>query len=134
MLSSATASRATRTAVLVAALGAVVLGVAGGARTATPKTTGVDPLITVAVRITDSRITVNPKRVARNETVQFRIVNTGKLTHDFRIAEQRSPVLSHGEVGHVLVQFVERGAFLYRCVLHCSNKMRGYIAVYSPIG
>jgi hypothetical protein len=123
-----------RMLVVAAALGALVLGAAGGARTAVPKTTGVDPLITLAVRITDTRITVNPKKVARLETAYFRIVNTGKLTHDFRVGGQKSPPLKHGQVGHVLVQFVERGAFLYRCALNCSNKMRGYIQVYSPIG
>jgi hypothetical protein len=120
--------------VVAAALGALVLGAAGGARTAVPKTTGVDPLITLAVRITDTRITVTPKKVARLETAYFRIVNAGKLTHDFRVGGQKSPPLKHGQVGHVLVQFVERGAFLYRCALNCSNKMRGYIQVYSPIG
>jgi len=120
--------------VVLAAAAAILLGAAGGARPATPKTTGVDPLITLAVRITDTRITVTPKKVARLETAYFRIVNTGKLTHDFHVGGQKSPVLKHGQVGHVLVQFVDRGVYLYRCALHCSNKMRGYIQVYSPIG
>jgi plastocyanin len=123
-----------RALVVVASLGAIVLGVAGAARPATPKTTGVDPLIRIAVRITDNQITVTPKRVARLETAYFRVVNTGKLTHDFRVGGQKSPPLKHGQVGHVLVQFVERGVYLYRCALHCSNKMRGYVSVFSPIG
>ena len=123
-----------RVLVVVSSLAALVLGAAGGARTATPKTTGVDPLIRIAVRITDNRITVNPKKVARLETAYFRIVNTGKLTHDFHVGGQKSPPLKHGQVGHVLVQFVDRGSFLYRCALNCSNKMRGFVQVYSPIG
>jgi hypothetical protein len=126
--------RPVRALVVVSSLSALVLGAAGGAGTATPKTTGVDPLIRIAVRISDNRITVTPKKVARLETAYFRIVNTGKLTHDFRVGGQKSPPLKHGQVGHVLVQFVDRGAFLYRCALNCSSKMRGFVQVYSPIG
>ena len=124
----------TRVAIVGAAFVAVGLGLAGSARTATPSTTGVDPLINVAVRITDTRIVIKPNRVARLETVQFRIVNAGKLTHDFRVGGLKSPGLKHGEVAHLLLQFVDRGNFLYRCALHCSNKMRGFVRVYSPIG
>jgi len=120
--------------VVASSLAALVLGAAGAARTATPKTTGVDPLIRIAVRITDNQITVTLKKVARLETAYFRVVNTGKLTHDFHVGGQKSPALKHGQVGHVLVQFADRGAFLYRCALHCSNKMRGFVQVYSPIG
>jgi plastocyanin len=123
-----------RPLLVTAALGALVLGVAGAARTATPATTGVDPLINVSVRISDTGMTVKPRRVARLETVQFRIVNVGKRTHDFRVGGLKSHVLSHGEVGHVLLQFSDRGTYEYRCVLHCSAKQRGTIDVYSPIG
>jgi len=124
----------TRAGIVAAVLGALILGLAGSARTAAPKTTGVDPLINVAVTITDDRIVVNPKRVARNETVQFRVVNKGTLIHDFRVVGLKTKPLKHNEVGHVLVQFVDRGAYVYRCSLHCTVKQRGLIAVYSPLG
>jgi plastocyanin len=127
-----------RRALAVAVAGAIVLaaalGLASSARTATPSTTGVDPLINVSVRIEDGRLIVKPSRVARLETVAFRVVNTGKLTHDFHVGGLKTRPLKRGEVAHVLVQFADRGAFLYRCRLHCSVKMRGYISVYSPIG
>jgi plastocyanin len=116
------------------AVGALVLGVVRGARTATPSTTGVDPLVNVSVRITDRAITVKPKLVARLETVQFRIVNAGKLTHDFHVGGLKSKKLAPGQVDHVLLQFADRGTYLYRCALHCSKKMRGLMTVYSPIG
>jgi plastocyanin len=128
------ASRASRVAVVGAALAVLVLGVVSSARTATPSTTGVDPLINVAVRITDKGMVVKPNRVARLETVQFRVVNAGKLTHDFRVAGLKTAALKHGQVGHILVQFTDRGQYLYRCALHCSAKTRGYIHVYSPLG
>jgi len=112
----------------------LVLGVVSSARPATPRTTGVDPLINVAVRITDQGMVVKPNRVARLETVQFRVVNAGKLTHDFRVAGLKTAGLKHGQVGHILVQFTDRGQYLYRCALHCSAKTRGYMHVYSPLG
>jgi plastocyanin len=123
-----------RAAIAAFALGALAFGAVGSAGAPAPSTTGVDPLITVSVRISDSRLTVKPVRVARLETVQFRVVNTGKLTHDFRVGGLRSRKLKHGEVDHVLLQFADRGTYLYRCVLHCSSKMRGFMVVYSPIG
>jgi plastocyanin len=123
-----------RSAVAAVALAALVFGAAGSAGSRAPSTTGVDPLITVSVRISDTRLTVKPARVARLETVQFRVVNTGKLTHDFRVGGLKSRKLKHGQVDHVLLQFSDRGSYLYRCVLHCSVKMRGFMVVYSPIG
>ena len=127
-------SNPTRAGVLGTALVALLLGVVGSARTATPRTTGVDPLINVSVRITDKGMVVKPNRVVRLETVQFRVVNAGKLTHDFRVVGLKTPALKHGQVGHILVQFTDRGQYLYRCALHCSAKARGYIHVYSPLG
>ena len=124
----------TRAVFVGLALGALVLGAAGGARTATPSTTGVDPLINVAVRISDSRIVVKPTRVARLETVAFRVVNTGKRAHDFRVGGLKSKALKPGQVDHVVIQFADRGSYLYRCALNCTVKMRGYMHVYSPIG
>jgi plastocyanin len=123
-----------RSAVAAVALAALVFGAAGSAGSRAPSTTGVDPLITVSVRISDTRLTVKPARVARLETVQFRVVNTGKLTHDFHVGGLTSRKLKHGQVDHVLLQFSDRGSYLYRCVLHCSVKMRGFMVVYSPIG
>jgi plastocyanin len=120
-------------ALAAAGLGVVLTGVAGAARS--PATTGVDPLIRVSVQITDSRIFVKPKRVARMETVYFRVVNVGTKTHDFRVGGQKTRELKHGEVAHVLIQFVDRGNYVYRCAVHCDSRtMRGLIQVYSPLG
>jgi plastocyanin len=123
-----------RAATAAFALGTLVFGVAGSTGARAPSTTGVDPLITVSVRISDTRLTVKPARVARLETVQFRVVNTGKLTHDFRVGGLKSRKLKPGQVDHVLLQFADRGTYLYRCVVNCSAKMRGFMVVYSPIG
>ena len=119
----------------------LVLALTGVAALATsaagrsPATTGVDPLVRVAVQITDSRIILRPKRVARLETVYFRVVNVGTRTHDFRVGGLKTKELKHGQVAHVLIQFADRGSYVYRCAIHCDARtMRGLIDVYSPLG
>jgi plastocyanin len=113
---------------------AILVAVAGGAATRASATTGVDPLQKITVRITDSKLIVNPKRVQRAVTVWFRVVNTGVKTHDFQVAGFKTKPLKHGQVDHVVLSFDERGAYLYRCVLNCTRVMRGQLAVYSPLG
>jgi plastocyanin len=86
------------------------------------------------VRISDSKLVVKPNRVARLETVAFRVVNVGKKIHDFRVGGLKSARLKPGAVDHVVIQFADRGTYVYRCALNCTTKMRGLIHVYSPIG
>lgn len=92
-------------------------------------TTGIDPLINVAVRITDSRIVVRPSRVRASQTVDIRVVNTGKRTHDFRIAGQKTRPLQRRDVDHIVLEFFDPGRYSYLCKLHCTAKMRGFIIV-----
>ena len=117
----------------LAALGVGTLVTSASGRA--PATTGVDPLIRVTVQITDSRIILRPKRVARLETVYFRVVNKGTKTHDFRVGGLKTPELKTGQVAHVLIQFADRGTYVYRCAIHCDARtMRGNIEVFSPLG
>jgi plastocyanin len=105
----------------------VLLAVAGSAGS----TTGIDPLIRVSVRITDSSIVVRPNRVTSGQTVDMRVVNTGKRAHDFRISGLKTPRLAHRQVAHVVLSFFDAGRYRYTCKLNCAAKMRGYITVRS---
>jgi plastocyanin len=111
------------------AAGVVLLGLASGARS----TTGIDPLITVSVRVSDSRIVVKPGRVTSGQTVDMRVVNVGKRTHDFRISGLKTPALAHRQVAHVVLSFFSPGRYLYFCKLHCTTKMRGYVTVRAGV-
>jgi plastocyanin len=111
------------------ATGLVLLAVAGSASS----TTGIDPLIRVSVRITDSRIVVKPNRVTSGQTVDMRVVNTGKRTHDFRISGLKTPRLAHRQVAHVVLSFYDAGRYRYSCKLNCKAKMSGYITVLQGI-
>jgi plastocyanin len=118
---------------LVIALLGASLAAVGGAATA-PRTTGVDPVIKVNVKLTDSRISLAPNRVARLQTVWFRIVNSGKRTHNFTIAGHATKAIPHAQVRHLVLQFVDRGDYLYRSSVHPKPAMHGYLHVYSPLG
>jgi hypothetical protein len=121
---------------VVCAVGIVALATSIGDATPTASaTTGIDPLQKISVRITDSRIIVNPKRVARAVTVWFRVVNKGKRKHNFVVAGLKTKPLGPGQVDHIVLSFDDRGAYLYRCKLNCDPRvMRGRIAVYSSMG
>jgi plastocyanin len=122
-------------ALALAGLAVLIVGVSAASAPRASATTGVDPLLRVGVKITDSRIVLTPKKAARMETVYFRVVNTGKRTHDFRVADVKTKPIKPGEVAHLLTMFVDRGTYVYRCALHCDARtMRGVIEVYSPIG
>ncbi len=115
--------------------GAVLVCMVGASARTASATTGVDPLQRVSVRITDGKIVVRPKRVARSVTIWFRVVNKGKKKHDFRVSGLKTKPLGPGQVDHIVMSFEDRGAYLYRCVLNCNPRvMRGQVAVYSTIG
>jgi plastocyanin len=107
------------------AAGVVLLSLASGARS----TTGIDPLISVSVRVSDTGIVVKPSRVTAGQTVDMRVVNVGKRIHDFRISGLKTPPLAHRQVAHVVLSFFGAGRYLYFCKLHCTAKMRGYVTV-----
>ena len=54
-----------------------------------PHTTAPPPLSTIKVVITDSAITVSPKRVRRGSMGRFILVNTGKKPHTFVLGHER---------------------------------------------
>ena len=54
-----------------------------------PQTTAPPPLSNIKVVITDSAITVSPKRVPRGSMGRFILVNTGKKPHTFVLGHER---------------------------------------------
>ena len=103
-------------------------------RKTTPVTAGGMKTSGVNVTLTDSRIALAPNRVARLQTVWFRIVNRGKRTHNFTVAGHTTKAIRHAQVTHLVIEFVDRGDYLYRSSLHSKPTMRGYVHVYSPLG
>lgn len=64
-------------------------------------------------------------------TVEFRVLNDGKLPHDFRISGKGTPMLKAGERATVTVSFPTAGAFSFVCTVegHAGAGMVGKLTV-----
>ena len=91
-----------------------------------PQTTAPPPLSNIKVVITDSAITVSPKRVPRGSMGRFILVNTGKKPHTFVLGhERRGTGVQIGfkkalkpKQQSTLILFLDiRGAIPYHCPL-----------------
>lgn len=76
-----------RTLVLAAATAFAAAALAAGAALgfASPQTTAPSIIVKVRVTITDSKITMTPKRAPRGADAQFILRNTGSKTHSFTL-------------------------------------------------
>jgi uncharacterized cupredoxin-like copper-binding protein len=66
--------------------------------------------VTVIAR--DSRFTLS-KRSAPTGTVIFTVTNKGKISHDFKIARKKTPLLSPGRSATLRVRFSKKGRYPY---------------------
>jgi hypothetical protein len=72
---------------LVAASTAALVPAAQG--TAGPRTTAPPPVVTIKVTITDSRISMHPKRGQRGAIGRFILLNLGKKAHAFKLGHEK---------------------------------------------
>jgi hypothetical protein len=70
-----------------AAIVPVAYGTSQGA--SGPETTAPPPIVTIKVNITDSRISIVPKRAQRGVMARFVLINTGKQAHTFKLGNQK---------------------------------------------
>lgn len=107
---------------LVGALAAVGPAAAGSTSPAAPTT--------VKVNMTDYAFALSKKRVAMG-TVVFRIVNSGEVVHDFRIAGKKTPFYSTGQSGVLRVVFKGPGNYTFVCTVpgHIAAGMKGVLKV-----
>ena len=132
------------TALLAAAIAASAFGRPGLAQDVTRTQT---ITLTDAMRFTPATLTVR-----RGETLRLRIVNAGKLPHEFVLGTakeieehaevmRRMPTMVHadassvrvapGHAAEMLWQFSEAGEFLYACLMpgHWEAGMQGRVVV-----
>jgi uncharacterized cupredoxin-like copper-binding protein len=114
-----------RKAVLVV-LALSTLVVSASVFAATEKTSAT----TVRVSATEFKFTLSKKVVARG-TVTFRVVNTGAISHDFKIAGKKTPVIAAGKSATLKVVFRKAGKYRYLCTLptHATAGMKGVLTV-----
>jgi uncharacterized cupredoxin-like copper-binding protein len=118
----------TRTRTLLAALAIAVLGLAvaplASAHRQHPGAT------TVTVKEKEFAFILSTKTV-RKGTVTFKLVNVGKLAHDFKINGKKAALLPPGKTSTFLVKFTKAGKFPYICTVpgHAAAGMKGTLTV-----
>jgi uncharacterized cupredoxin-like copper-binding protein len=110
---------------VLAAVGAVALAVTvsafGGNAAAAQR---------VAVDMSEFKFAVKPK-TAKVGVVVFAVANKGSISHDFRIAGRKTPVLAAGKSGTLKVTFKKAGRYPFLCTLpsHAAAGMKGVLIV-----
>jgi len=85
---------------------------------------------TVKVNMTDYAFALSKTRVPKG-TVVFRVVNSGEIVHDFRIAGKKTPIYTAGQSGVLRVVFRKRGNYTFICTVpgHVAAGMKGVLKV-----
>lgn len=111
----------------VASLAMLALAVpaATGAAPAAPAA----PAATFAVQASDFRFKGIPRRTTRG-THLFRVRNTGRATHDLRIAGKKTRLLTSGQTQTLRVT-LRKGRYPYICTVegHAALGMKGTLVV-----
>ena len=115
----------------VAGLAAGIFVPGGGASSKASHATAHSKATTrVTVTATDSKFTLS-KRSAPTGTVIFTVTNKGKLSHDFKIAGKKTPLLSPGHSATLRVTFSKKGRYPYLSTVsgQASHGMKGVFSV-----
>jgi nitrite reductase (NO-forming) len=61
----------------------------------------------------------------------FKLVNKGKIPHDFKIAGKTSKMIAPGKTGSLTVVFKKKGSYAYVCTIfgHAKLGMKGTLAI-----
>ena len=121
--------------IAVAGLAAGVFAVGGGASAkASHATSHLMATTRVTVTATDSKFTLS-KRSARTGTVIFTVTNKGKVSHDFKIAGKKTPLLKPGRFATLRVTFSKKGRYPYLSTVRgqASAGMKGVFLVVAAV-
>jgi uncharacterized cupredoxin-like copper-binding protein len=111
------------TLALAVALAALVAAAPIAARPSAAATT------TVTVTMKEFKFTLSKTKV-RHGSVTFKLVNKGKLPHDFAIAGKKSKLIKAGKTGTLTVT-LKAGKIAYKCTVpgHAVAGMKGKLTV-----
>ena len=115
-----------KTVLAAAASLAVAMVAAGPAASSHPSATPT----TVKVNMTDYAFALSKKRIVHGKAV-FRVVNTGEVVHDFKIAGKKTPIYVTGSSGVLRVVLKKPGLYTYVCTVpgHIAAGMKGTLKV-----
>jgi uncharacterized cupredoxin-like copper-binding protein len=109
----------------VAGLAAGVFVTSGGA---SPKASEATTHVTVLASEFKFKLS---RRSVPTGTVIFKVVNKGKISHNFKIAGKKTPNLLPGKSATLKVKISKKGRYAYTCTLlgHAQAGMKGVLAV-----
>jgi uncharacterized cupredoxin-like copper-binding protein len=85
---------------------------------------------TVTVTMKEFKFTLSKAKVPHGK-VTFKLVNKGKLQHDFKIAGKKSPMVNPGKTKLFVVTLTKKGKIAYICTVpgHAAAGMKGKLTV-----
>jgi plastocyanin len=118
----------------VAGLAAVVAAPGGAGINASHAASHAVATTRVTVTARDSGFTLS-RRSAPIGTVIFAVTNKGKISHDFKIAGKKTPLLSPGRSATLRVTFSKKGRYPYRSTVsgQASAGMKGVFSVAAAV-
>ena len=86
---------------------------------------------TITVSATEFAFKLSTRSVPVGTTVNFKVVNKGKIGHNFSISGKTTKLLAPGKSQTLTVKFTKKGVFAYKCTLpgHAGAGMKGTFAV-----
>ena len=110
----------------MAGIAAGVFAPGGGAAPAASQAT-----VKITVKASEFKFGLSKRSVPAGTTVIFTVINTGKISHDFKIAGKKTPTLNPGKSATIKVLFTKKGRYPYLCTLlgHAGAGMKGSFSV-----
>ena len=118
--------------VFAAGLTAALLGVGTAPAAGQPQAQAATTTVTVtAGKPSEFRFTLSKKKIAAVGTVIFKVVNKGKIAHDFTINGKKTPLIKPGKSATLRIVFKKKGRFVFKCSLrgHAEAGMKGTFTV-----
>ena len=87
--------------------------------------------VTITVTAKEFSFGLSKRTVPVGTTVVFKVINKGKISHNFAIAGKKTPNLNPGQSASVTVKFGKKGLIPFSCTLpgHAGAGMKGKFAV-----
>ena len=110
----------------LAGVATLVFAAGGGAKPVQQEAT-----FRITVNASEFKYTFSRRSVPVGSTVIFKVVNKGKIAHDFKINGKKTISLKPGKSALLTTKFTKKGQFPYLCTLpgHAQAGMKGKFAV-----